>query len=141
MSSHVRLDPGGTAPLDCGTHCALEFGSMNNPFLEHLCRHRLPALTAHHDDAMAWVAHFLGEDHGLARSVHDGVSEIRIGALIVPDDPQGFLAISEHDDFMREREKRDLRVRPEIPLTRQGESSFWNERESCLDLGPGRIQL
>jgi hypothetical protein len=141
MSSHVRLDPGGTALLDCRTHCALEFGSIDNPFLEHLLGRRLPALTAHHDDAMAWVSHCLGEDHGLARTVHDGVSEIRIGALIVPDDPQGFLAISEHDDFMRERQKRDLRVRPEIPLTRQRESSLWNERERRLDLGPGRIQL
>jgi hypothetical protein len=103
MSSHVRLDPGGTAFLDCRTHCALKFGSINNPFLKHLGGLRLPALTAHHDDAMPWVTHFLGEDHGLAGTADDGVSEIRIGALIVPDDPQGFLAISEHDDFMRKR--------------------------------------
>jgi hypothetical protein len=141
MRSHVRLDPGGTALPDCRTHRALEFGSMNNPFLEHLRGHRLPALTAHHDDAMPWVAHFLGEDHRLARTGHDGVGKIRIGALIAPDDPQGVLAIGERDDFMREREKRDLRVWPETPLTRQGKSRFWNERESRLDLGPRRIQL
>jgi hypothetical protein len=141
MSPHVRLDIGGTAALDCCAHGALEFRAIDNRSLEHTARRRPAALTAQHDDAVTWIAHSLSEDHGLARMGHDGVGEIRVAALIVADYRQGFAAVGKHDDLMRKREKWDLRMRSETTLARQGDSSLWMECESCVDFGPGRIEL